>query len=702
MLFIEIALIRWVSTESRIFAYVNNLVLLSCFLGIGIGCYLSNKKARLYISISALAVLILLIKLPLQVNIDGQILHLFKDIPLLLSTFSDSIVWGESALQASFWVTLIGMSVTLILFTIIIFIFIPLGQILGSVFNEYKNSITGYSINVIASILGIWCFALLSFQNINPNYWLIITICLFVVLLYSRQNRSMISLFSIIFIGLILIVFSIIQFDKNNSTKTIWTPYQKLEIRDFIDKQTQINRGYIIDVNNVGYMTLLNLSDEFIQTNKNYYSAELRSYCQYDIPYRFAKNNNDVLILGSGGGNDVVGALRNNAKSIDAVEIDPGIYDLGLKYHPEKPYSDPRVNVFIDDARSFMQKSEKKYDVISFGLLDAHTLSSNYNNTRIDHYVYTLESFKEASRLLKKDGILTVIFAAQRNWIERRIYFLLWEVFGTPPIAFHKYNGGNYGWGGTMYLTGWNLNNINKTLKADSKLGRFIKANRLDFSIDDKVNIPVHLTTDNWPYFYLEKPAIPNMHLCLMILLGILFVGAGKTILCGGQKLNWHFFFLGAAFLLLEFQNISKASLLFGSTWLVNGIIITAILILILGANFYVARHKLKSLKTIYILLIISIILSYAINPSLFDSLGYWPRSIIVGVVLNLPIFFAGIIFIHSFKLIKNKNIALGSNLLGAACGGILESLSFIIGIELLLLIVGLFYILSWYYINRE
>ncbi len=702
MLFVEIALIRWVSTESRIFAYVNNLVLLSCFLGIGIGCYLSDKKPRLYISIVALSVLIILIKAPLRVNIADQNLHIFRDIPLLLSTFTDSVVWGEPVMSSTVWATFTGLSVTLILFLIIIFIFIPMGQILGNAFNQYKNSITAYSINIVASILGIWCFALLSFQYISPAYWLGVSISLFIALHYCRNSRSKIEFYTILLAAVLLISMAFFSIGEEDNTKTIWTPYQKLEIKTFIDKYTQINRGYTIDVNNVGYMTLLNLSDDFIASNPVYYSTELRRFSQYDIPYLFASGAEDILILGSGGGNDVAGALRNNVKSIDAVEIDPGIYDLGLNYHPEKPYSDPRVNIFIDDARSFMKKSDKMYDIIAFGLLDAHTLSSNYNNTRIDHYVYTLESFREASRLLKNDGILTVIFSAQRPWIEKRIYFLLWNVFGSPPFSFKKNDGGNYGWGGTMFITGWDTKIIEDALIANPQLKRYLESGSLTFSREDCENDPVHLTTDDWPYFYLEKAMIPNMHLCLMILLGLLLIGAGKTIHAGGQKLNLHFFFLGAAFLLLEFQNISKSTLLFGSTWLVSGLIITAILILILTANLFVARYRLTSLKSIYVLLIISILLSYVFPLSIFNTLGYWPKSIIAGILLNLPIFFAGMIFIYSFKRTTNKSVAFGSNLLGAACGGILESLSFIIGIKLLLPIIGLFYLLSWYYVYKR
>jgi len=702
MLFIEIALIRWVSTESRIFAYVNNLVLLSCFLGIGIGCYLSDKKPRLYISIMALSILIILIKAPLRLNIADQNLHIFRDIPLLLSTFTDSVVWGEPAISFTVWTTFLGLSVTFLLFLIIIFILIPMGQILGSVFNQYKNPITAYSINVVASILGIWCFALFSFQYIAPIYWLFVVIFLFIALYYSRDNRSKTKFYTILLALILLISAAFLSNGREDAAQTIWTPYQKLKIKDFTDEYTQINRGYIIDVNNVSYMTLLNLSDNFISGHPGYYSTELRQFSQYDIPYLFYAGAEDVLILGSGGGNDVAGALRNNVKSIDAVEIDPGIYNLGVKYHPEKPYSDLRVNVFIDDARSFMKKSDKMYDIISFGLLDAHTLSSSYNNTRIDHYVYTLESFRKASRLLKKNGILTVIFAAQRPWIEKRIYFLLWEVFGSPPLTFRKSDGGNYGWGGTMYITGRDHKIIEDVLTANPQLKQYLESRSLTFSREDYENDPICLTTDDWPYFYLEKAMIPNMHLCLMILLGLLLVGAGKTIFTAGRKLNLHFFFLGAAFLLLEFQNISKSTLLFGSTWLVNGIIITAILVLILAANLFVARFKLTSLKSIYILLIISILLSYVVPVNMFNTLGYWPKSIIAGILLNLPIFFAGMIFIYSFKRTTGKSVAFGSNLLGAACGGILESLSFVIGIKLLLPIIGLFYLLSWHFVHKE
>ena len=115
ILFLEVVLIRWISTEIRIFAYFNNLVLLACFLGIGFGCFFSIKKPNLSITILLLAILFILIKMPWIVNIDGKAIHLFRGIPLLLSAFTDSIIWFEAGGQATVWKAFLGILFTLIL-----------------------------------------------------------------------------------------------------------------------------------------------------------------------------------------------------------------------------------------------------------------------------------------------------------------------------------------------------------------------------------------------------------------------------------------------------------------------------------------------------------------------------------------------------------------------------------------------------------
>src|SRR5207249_1760612 len=75
-----------------------------------------------------------------------------------------------------------------------------------------------------------------------------------------------------------------------------------------------------------------------------------------------------VLIIGAGSGSDTaIGLKYGQVGHIDAVEIDPVIARLGTQFHPEQPFSDPRVDVHIDDGRSFLRKSTDTYDRSSPG-----------------------------------------------------------------------------------------------------------------------------------------------------------------------------------------------------------------------------------------------------------------------------------------------------------------------------------------------
>ncbi|MFQ5498430.1 MAG: spermidine synthase [Candidatus Zixiibacteriota bacterium] len=701
MLFAEIALIRWLSTEIRVLAYVNNLVLLSCFLGIGLGAFYSQRKLQLSFCGFGLAAQLLLVWMPVSFSIAGKSLHPFRDIPLLLSSFTDSVIWYESETTSTLFLTSLGLISTMVIFVIILLTFIPLGQLLGKLLDEHNNTIAAYSLNVLASIAGVWAFSICSFAYMPAWIWFVVALASYSLILIWRTYRSRLVFVSVGLFSVAILLLGAFPTQKQNLIETTWSPYQKLELYPQKMPNTNIQRGYLLNVNNVGYMGMLDLSDKMMRKYPTIFDISLRRFSQYDIPYLLKKNPEDVLILGAGAGNDASGALRNKAGHVDAVEIDPGIYRLGLQYHPERPYDDPRVNVVIDDARSFLKRSDKLYDIVSFGLLDAHTLSSSFNNMRIDHYVYTLESFREARSHLKEDGILTIAFEAQRPWIKQRLFNLLDEAFGFPPIAF-TYPHNLFGWGGTIFVTALDRSVITSLIASDPAVERFVtvRQERLEYASSRLKT--VKLTSDDWPYLYLQKPGIPMLHLSIMAII-LIMVYAGRVVVFRKDvRLDYHFFLLGVAFLLLEFQNISKSSLLFGSTWLVNSFVITGILLLILAANSVVALFKVNKNRLLYILLIASSLVTYFLPLEIFSSLGFWQRAVVVSIILNVPIFFAGMIFVISFKKARSKDVAFGSNLLGAAVGGVLESLSFIVGINALLLIVVASYALSALFLKKK
>ncbi|MBM3255449.1 MAG: hypothetical protein FJZ08_04035, partial [Candidatus Omnitrophica bacterium] len=455
ILFLEILLIRWISSEIRIFAYLNNLVLLACFLGIGLGCYLSRGRMG-----NMLVPFILLAFIAVCIRYE-----VFAQITYNLSGFQDTHIWWTSK-EINFLSILVGISSTLTLFLMVLCLFVPLGQMLGRLFDEHHNTIVAYSINIGAGILGLWFFNWLSFLNSPPLVWVAIFLAGMFILIARLAYRGKVML-----LAFLLSVFTCLVFIKTGASteKTFWSPYQKLTLMP--NYYSSLRNGYIINVNNAGYMTVLDLSEEFMRRHPAQYSRNQRKYGQYDLPYRFKNSINDILIVGSGAGNDVAGALRNTSARIDAVEIDPVIYRLGLEFHPEKPYQDKRVSIFLDDARSFFRKSQKKYDFISFGLLDSVTLGSSYVNTRLDHYVYTLESFQEARRLLKEDGVMTIVFQVERPWIGARIRALLEKTFGESPLVLKIDNvNGPFGWGGTMFVASNRMAALKDAAMKDSGL----------------------------------------------------------------------------------------------------------------------------------------------------------------------------------------------------------------------------------------
>jgi spermidine synthase len=130
--------------------------------------------------------------------------------------------------------------------------------------------------------------------------------------------------------------------------------------------------------------------------------------------------------------------LRAGARHVDAVEIDPMILQLGKDRHPMRPYQDARVNPVLADARAFLKRSTRKYDVIVFGTLDSQTLLSGMSSVRLDNYVYTQESFQAAHDHLKPDGTLIVYHMSGAPFIGSRIYQMIAVAFKSPPLAFPR------------------------------------------------------------------------------------------------------------------------------------------------------------------------------------------------------------------------------------------------------------------------
>jgi spermidine synthase len=488
----------------------------------------------------------------------------------------------------------------------------------------------------------------------------------------------------------------------------IWSPYQKLVVsalnreelpgNDSVVTVSNVNLpgdNYMVTVNNVGYQSMSDLSEAHTASHPEVYPPEMRGLSQYDIPLLLHHDPKTYLIVGAGAGNDAAGGIRHGVGEITAVEIDPAIISLGQSYHPERPYSSPAVQLVNDDARSFFATTDKSFDVIAFGLLDSHTTTA-MTNARLDHYVYTRESIAQAKSLLAPGGIMVLSFEAQKPYIADRMATVLRDVFGEEPIAF-RIPSTTLGWGGVMFVAG-DLAAAREQIAQNQRLAALIDWLQREYPLS--LSYTTRVATDDWPYIYLENPRIPVLYYLMAGLMVLLFVLSYKRWRASGLltrwgRSHWHFFFLGAAFLLLEVQSISKASVVLGNTWQVNAVIISGVLVMALLANLVVYRYPTIPQGPAYGVLIGTCLVLYFVDLAQFAFLPYVTKAVIVGGLTTVPMFFSGIIFTRSFTTVAEKDEALGANMIGALVGALLQSVTFVIGIKALLLVVAGFYGLS-------
>lgn len=674
-LFVELLLIRWMTSEISVFAYFKNFVLISCFLGFGLGCFLCRRRISLPAAVVPLLTLVSLISWP------SELRDVLINLHLILGTSTEVQIWGIPTMpidRAGGLGLVFSILLTVPLFMLVCYAMVPLGQAVGWQLEKAAKGIRAYSANILGSLAGVALFTWLSYLWTPPAVWFAVAGVLMAVLFWRRPKAVAIL---VIAYTAMTIVTAMVQV---KDAKIYWSPYQKLTVRPRADKGEII--AYEISTNESWYQRIANLSSGFIAAHPQLFTEKRVRWNAYNVPYHFYPDPPRVLVLGAGTGNDVAAALRNGAGVVTAVEIDPLILDLGRKLHFEKPYASSKVRVVLNDARSYVETTNDRYDLIVFSLLDSHTTSSNYSNIRIDNYVYTREALAQTARLLAPNGVMIVKFWVSTPWIAGRLDKMMTETFHRPPLQFQT-ELAEYETAGRFFVAG-SREQIQKAI-AEPELAAFLAAHReVEMSFAPE-------TTDDWPYLYQREPGIPLLVYTLTA--AVLFVSLGIVQGSGAARgrIRWHFFFLGGGFLLLEAQIISRTALLFGTTWVVNSIIISALLLLIVASNLLAEWTDKIGRNAAYAGLFCALAISYFIPLRwlFFDSILL--KAAAAALVLCLPVFFAGIIFIRSFAAAGFTGESLGSNLMGAVTGGVLESLSLWFGIKSMVLLAAAFYLAS-------
>jgi spermidine synthase len=681
-LFLEMLMIRWVSSEIRIFAYFKNFVLVACFLGFGLGCYLCRRRVQLIAIIAPLLLLSIILKAPIS-----PLRRTIAGLPQLLGGGVEVHVWGVPALPASWPRMLLALAVVIPLFSVIATTFIPFGQLVGWYLENARKGVAAYSVNVLASLAGIGGYTLLCFLHQPPWVWFLVAGVLSLSVFW-RNQRARLAL-ALTF----LVCVSLLALPDSRHATTYWSPYQKLVLRPAYENgQDGPVESYALTTNDSWYQKIVNLSPAFVQSHADEFRQHPVEWNSYNLPYRFYPSPPSVLVLGSGMGNDVAAALRNGAGRVVAVEIDPLILQLGKELHFEHPYQSPRTQVVLNDARSYIENSHDQFGLIVFSLLDSHTTTSHFTNIRIDNYVYTREALQRARRLLRPDGLFIVKFQVDNPWIAGRLFKLMQNTFGQDPIQFQS-DIGRYDTSGRFFVAG-----------SPQRLAQALSDPALAGYVASHSNMPMQaasLTSDDWPYFYQHEPGLPLSVILVSLAVLVVFGWFLRQVSSEGARLHPHFMFLGAGFMLLEAQIVSKMALLFGTTWVVNSIVVSGLLCLIVAANVVYDFFPRIPLSVAYAGLFVSLALMFVVPMQKLFFESWSTRVLAATLALCLPVFFAGIIFVSSFARANFRGSALGSNLFGSLVGGLLESSSLWFGLKSLTILAMVLYLGSALFLRR-
>jgi spermidine synthase len=552
-------------------------------------------------------------------------------------------------------------------------------------------------------------FGLVSYFRCSPIVWFAVSVGL---ILYFVRPLSMAQL------ACHIALLGLIGFASYNQTKWyqaigkqyFWSPYYKIQY-DSMNK--------IIITNNISHQVMHKID----RAGPAYVLSHLLNRDAGGRPFE------DVLIIGAGSGNDVQGALSHGAKRVDAVEIDPVINQIGRAEHPDHPFDDERVTIHLDDGRSFVRKTDRKYDLVVYALVDSLVLHSGYSSLRLESFLFTEQAFRDIKSKLKPGGVFAVYNFFRQGWVVGRLTKMAEDVFGTKPIVislpFQERISPSVSQGShfNFMLVGntdaspveairkafeerksfW-LNEVPLRNEAINAYGPEPPArddagqdgwNRIAPATVDTTEVEP-LPTDDWPSLYLREPAIPalnvrGMAIMAVISLAILLLFAPVR----SARPNGQMFFLGAGFMLLETKGVVHLALLFGSTWVVNSIVFFAILVMILLSNFYVLIIRPQKIGPYYALLIASLLVGALVPMDYFLSLPVSIRVIASCALIFVPVFFAGIIFAAAFRDSRQPDVDFGSNIGGVILGGLSEYFSLIVGFKSLLFIAIAFYILS-------
>ncbi|MBI5432131.1 MAG: hypothetical protein HZA52_04795 [Planctomycetes bacterium] len=166
------------------------------------------------------------------------------------------------------------------------------------------------------------------------------------------------------------------------------------------NKRTKLQLGLNIDATAATVMT--NFEDDLSKTD----------HLQYDVTnmVHYVRPDSSVLVVGVGGGRDVLSALSFNQKKVTGVEINDDILRaLTVEFGDFTGHLDkrPGVELVNDEARSWIARTDQTFDILQVSLIDTWAATAAGAFTFTENSLYTLDAWKLFLTKLTPRGVLS-------------------------------------------------------------------------------------------------------------------------------------------------------------------------------------------------------------------------------------------------------------------------------------------------------
>ncbi len=508
--------------------------------------------------------------------------------------------------------------------------FILSGAILSLIFKEYaQKSNTIYFMDLIGGAVGSLAiiksmnyFGFMTSVVVVTSLTLLATIC--IAIRFKKIKFAIVKgILLVIAIGLIIEGYTLQEIEKNftsyltspntmisyfndSDDEVVGIPYTKWNSISRTDVlETKDPREKTVVTDGGGSTPIIKFDGDF---NKVQYLKKGTAY----IPFAIGENDKS-LVIGSGGGKDVLLALMGGSKDITAVEINSSTIDATqyFKDYSGDIYGRPEVKIYNQDGRNYINKTTEKYDNIYLSMVMTNAVENTMYSLS-ENYLFTEEAFREYFDKLTKDGKLSfmthssfdmarIVNTGIKVLLDRGIdqseitdYFAIingmsedhklahGNMISMPMIIFKQNPFTDKEITELIDIVDYQKKQPIHYPGAEYELFRQLRDNEINY--DEMVKsygYNVKPITDIAPFFYNYTSLIPIEIIYIGFAALLVWFSIKKRYLIGNKnnKISKYFIGIGISFMLIEIPLVQKTTLYFGNpSYAFSGVLFSILL----------------------------------------------------------------------------------------------------------------------------